>query len=153
MLAHLSKIQWSIVEQQNFVRTGKKEFEDNTLKFFESTEGCFKETSPNTALFSSVLQYIEKPYEILEKTIALNFKYIIFDRISFIPNGPDRITIQKVAPKIYDSSYPAWFFNKEKFIKFLADKYEYIAEWDALAGTIQLNDTVANDRGFIFKRK
>ncbi len=55
--------------------------------------------------------------------------------------------------KIYPASYPAWFFNREKFLIFFEGKYEIMARFEALGGTIDLVDTIAHDEGFIFRKK
>ena len=98
--------------------------------------------------FSSVLQYIEKPYELLEQIKLKGIKYILIDRTPFI-KGKDRITIQKVHPKIYKARYPCWFFNKSKFLKSFIDKYELIMEFESL-DKANINSEF---RGFIFKRQ
>jgi len=131
-LSALSMIQWNIVEQRHFVEVGKKYFENDILKFFYDIEGCLKQASPDTILFSSVIQYLETPYELLEKVKALNFEYILFDRTPFILEGKDRLTIQSVPPEIYRASYPCWFFDKKKFYAFFKDKYSVIATFGSM---------------------
>src|SRR3989338_9029153 len=90
LLSHLD-IAWGIVEQKDFVAEGKKHFEDQTLRFFDTIENCAETLRPNCALFGSSLQYLEKPYEILEKTISLQFKYILVDRTAFLKDDVDRL--------------------------------------------------------------
>jgi putative methyltransferase (TIGR04325 family) len=53
------KCTWNIVEQPHFVACGKKHFENDSLKFYESLEACMKEQRPNIILLSSVLNYLE----------------------------------------------------------------------------------------------
>jgi len=150
-LEHLEDFRWSIIEQKNFVECGKQHFEDRCLRFYYSLDECLAEHAPHVALFSSVIQYLEKPYELLREIKKNNFRYIIFDRTTFLERGDDRITVQKVPSTIYPASYPAWFFNKNKFLDFFSDDYEIYAEFEALAGKIYLDDTIAYDSGFIFK--
>ncbi len=153
-LKNLKGLKWNIVEQKKFVDCGKKLFEDQNLKFFYNLEDSLEQNQPQAILISSSLQYLESPYDFLDKITNLNFEYIIFDRIPFLKTGEDRLTIQKVAPKIYDASYPCWLFNRGKFKKILEKKYELIAEFEAHAGTkIWLKDTTASYKGFSFKRK
>jgi putative methyltransferase (TIGR04325 family) len=117
-LAHLKELRWSIVEQKRFVECGKREFETEHLKFYEDLDKCFRENRPDAILFSSSLQYLEKPYAVLEKIKSLGFEFILFDRTPLLDKGGDRITVQKVPPAIYEASYPAWFFNRGKFLDF-----------------------------------
>jgi len=152
-LKHLENFHWSVIEQKNFVECGKQHFEDAHLRFYYSLDECLAEHKPHVALFSGVIQYLQNPYELLLKIKQKKFRYIIFDRTTFLEHGTDRITVQKVPPEIYPASYPAWFFNKNKFLDFFLSDYEIRAEFEALAGKIYLDEITAYDRGFIFKAK
>ena len=143
-LKHLKDLKWNIVEQNNFVKCGKEFFEDDNLKFYPSIEDCLFANEIDVLLASSSIQYLEDPYSFLHKIIDSNFKYIILDRTPFLKNE-DRITIQKVNPKIYNAIYPAWLLNENKFIKIIEGRYERIADWESYFGTIKL-------KGFILKK-
>jgi putative methyltransferase (TIGR04325 family) len=150
---HLQELRWSIVEQEKFVRCGKEHFENEHLKFYYDLKTCYLENQPDTILFSSVIQYLEKPYTLLEEVLSFKFDFLIFDRTTFIESGDDRLTIQKAKPTIYRASYPAWFFNREKFLAFLKRDYELVAEFDALAGICRIGNRYGHDKGFIFSRR
>ncbi len=128
-LDSLEKVNWNIVEQKQFVECGKKYFQDDQLKFFETMEECLKLQQPNTILLSSVLQYMEEPYQLIDDIINRHFKYVIIDRTSFLITGKDRITVQTVHPEIYRASYPSWFFNEDKFLKKFNGNYELITDF------------------------
>ncbi|MFH1827611.1 MAG: methyltransferase, TIGR04325 family [bacterium] len=151
-LKELDELHWNIVEQKKFVDCGKKYFTDKQLKFYYDIETCLRENHSNVILFSSVIQYLNKPYQFLEKILNYNFQYIIFDNTAFTNTEADRITIQKVSPKIYEASYPSWFFNKEKFLILFKEKYELIAEFQSpIISKIHLGNTVGKYQGFIFR--
>lgn len=150
-LKHLKKIRWNIVEQKNFVDCGKKYFENDNLKFFDSIENCLKETGAKTILLSSSVQYLEDPYAFLEKIIRNDFEFIIFDRTTFLKDS-ERITLQKVPPQIYPASYPAWFLNENKFLNIFKNKYNLIIDFDALGGVRDLGDTLSFEKGYIFAK-
>jgi putative methyltransferase (TIGR04325 family) len=154
-LSSLSKLEWSIVEQQNFVDCGREFFEDDQLKFFSDIDTCLLQRNPHVILLSGVLQYLEFPYKFLENMVECSFEHIIIDRTSFLEEERDRLAIQKVPPEIYPASYPAWFLNLDKFLDIFREKYELIAQFDALAGLIELRKPYAKaqDMGFIFKLK
>lgn len=152
-LLQLKELRWNIVEQKNFVDCGKRDFENEHLKFFHELEECFLEQRPDTILFSSAIQYLERPYSVLGTVRSLGFEFLLFDRTTFIERGEDRITLQKVPPDIYEASYPAWFFNRGKFLDFFSTDYELVVEFDALAGTIPLGDCFGYDKGFIFRKR
>lgn len=152
-LTHLDGLRWNIVEQEKFVELGKCYFENQHLKFYYNLDDCYKEQHPVAILFSSVIQYLKNPYTLLEKVISFGFDFIIFDRTPFLEEGNDMITVQKVPSEIYKASYPAWFFNKRKFLDFFQKDYELIEEFDTLAGQILINHRIkAMDRGYIFKK-
>ena len=151
LLKHLKDLKWNIVEQKSFMEYGKKYFEDENLKFYESIDECLNTNKPDLILISSSIQYLEEPYIFIEKIISYEFEYIIFDRTTFLKNE-DRLTVQKVPPSIYDASYPAWFLNETKFLKLFKEKYKLISDFDSLAGKINLEDATAFEKGFIFKK-
>ena len=110
-------VKWSVVEQPHFVEFGKKEMEDSNLKFYYTIEECLKERSSNVVLLSSVLQYLEKPYLMLEKITGFKIPFILIDRTPFSKNNHESIKIQKVPPYIYEANYPCWFFAETVVIK------------------------------------
>lgn len=147
-LESVSEVNWCVVEQAEFVRTGVEEFENEHLHFLSSIQDCFNNYGIDVVLFSSVLQYLEDPYGILSEVIRRNPEFIIIDRTPFI-SGSDRITIQKVHPKIYKADYPCRFFNEEKFISFLCQEYSLIVEFDALDKA----NIKSKFKGYLFRKK
>ena len=148
-LDQFREVSWTIVEQKHFVEAGKKDFENEKLKFYDSTDLAIEKESPNTLLLLSVLQYIENPYELLEKLVSKNFNHIIIDRTPF-SKSCEKIKLQIVPSNIYKASYPCWFFDELKFIRFFEDnKYRVVETF--------LTDEIENDeyvfKGFIISKK
>ena len=110
-LSSLKELQWCIVEQAHFVECGKKDFENDQLKFYYTVEECMANHNPNVLLLSSVLQYLEKPHQWLERFLSFKFPTVILDRTGFVENETDILTVQTVPRSIYEASYPAWFFG------------------------------------------
>ena len=104
-LAHLHELQWNVVEQKRFVDCGRRYFEDEHLKFYYSLDECYNERHADTILLSSVIQYLEKPYDLLKDIIQRKFRYVLIDRTPFLTDGEDRITIQKVPAEIYEACF------------------------------------------------
>ena len=142
----LPDVNWCIVEQKEVVKTGIEMFEDKRLHFYYSIDECLKSNDIHVVLLSSVLQYLEEPYKILDNILSHNPGYLIIDRTPFV-KGSDRITVQIVNPGIYKGSYPCWFFNEQKFISFLTTKYEMVVEFNALDRANILSEF----KGFIFR--
>jgi len=152
-LNNLKSLQWNIIEQPNFVSCGKKYFEDEHLHFYNNIKECLEKGKPSVIILSSVIEYLEKPYDLLEDILNKDFQYIIFDRTTFSKNNTEFIALQKVPPQVYTASYPCWFLNEQRFLKFFDKKYELIAEFDALGGEIRQNNIKGEYKGFIFKIK
>ncbi|MDD3465759.1 MAG: methyltransferase, TIGR04325 family [Campylobacterales bacterium] len=125
----IGSVEWSIVEQPNFVACGKEHFESKELKFYWSVEQCLSEKKPNVLLLSSVLQYIEEPYALLDYLIRFGFDVIIIDRTQFSTSDIESITIQRVPPSIYEASYPCRILDIGK-IKSRFIGYSLLEEFD-----------------------
>jgi putative methyltransferase (TIGR04325 family) len=65
------------------------------LKFNETIEECFSNQPVNVVLFSSVLQYVENPYEFLKMVVRLKPTAIIIDRTPLASVG-ERNVVQSV---------------------------------------------------------
>lgn len=113
IISGLSDCSWNVVEQPHVVACGRAEFVTDALRFFETIEQCFADRPVNVVLFSSVLQYVENPYELLEKVVKLNSAAIIIDRTPLANKG-ERITVQRVPKTIYSASYPCRFLDKAR---------------------------------------
>ncbi len=153
-LSILQKITWSVVEQSHFVELGQNEIADENLKFYYNIEDCLLERKSNVILLSSVIQYLDKPYNWIEKLIAYQFDYIIIDRTAFIESKKDRLTVQEVHEPIYEASYPAWFFNEQNFLAKFEGKYEVINEFESFADGIAYSEDNKKmyRKGFLLKK-
>lgn len=154
-LKNVSFSSWIVVEQTHFVEAGRRDFQDDILKFETTAEAAFTNEKPDVLLLFSVLPYLEKPFQLLEKLLALNPEYIIVDRTPVIADVPSRLTVQVVPEQIYKASYPAWFFNEKQFVEAFLEKYERLAEFRSkFAAPYLLEDgTKAEWKGFVFKRR
>jgi len=146
----VSKVKWNIVEQKKIVEYGKKYFANESLNFFFNIDECFGQAPDiNVIVLSSVIQYIEKPYELLNNLLEKNVKCVIIDRTPFIKTGKDRIAVQKIQPEIYGGYLPARLLSKDLFTRFFSKKYDLFEEF-------QCNDNTNKDyeiQGLIFKLK
>ena len=125
-LKHLKKLRWCIVEQPEFVEAGKKHFENEHVRFYKSIDECLAENTPQLCLICSVLQYIEKPYQLLDMIKSKSIPYLMLDYTGFNYKDADRITIQHVPPVFYGikASYPCYFFSRAKIEANLSETYE-----------------------------
>jgi len=149
-LSHLKEMRWSIVEQKHFVECGKRDFENEHLKFYDDLDECFREQRPDAVLLSGVLQYLEKPYSLLDTVRSLGFEYILVDRTPYLVTGTERLTLQKVPHEIFPASYPCWLLSQQKFLDAMRDRYLLVAEFEGLDKTDVLD---SGFKGFLFRRK
>jgi putative methyltransferase (TIGR04325 family) len=131
-LPPLKTFRWGVVEQENFVREGKRHFEDENLKFFTSIEECLQAEKPDVILFSSVIQYLENPVALIDQVIKNKFPQIIIDMVPFHSGEDDIITVQHIPKKIYEASYPVRLFSKRKFMSLFSETYEKKLEFPSL---------------------
>jgi putative methyltransferase (TIGR04325 family) len=124
-------LMWSVIEQPNFVRCGREEFETGHLRFYGYLNEAVRRAPVDFVLFSSVLQYLPAPYDIIEQVIALQVPTILFDRTPFSTGMRDQLTVQYVPEWIYPASYPQWFFSEERFVSFMESRnYEKILAFE-----------------------
>lgn len=148
-LSHLDACRWSVVEQKHFVDTGRKQFEDDQLRFYDDLDACIANEHPSAILLSSVLQYLPDPGSFIEAVIGKGFEFIIIDRTPFFVAQKDRLVIQTVPASIYPASYPAWIMNLGRFQDHFSGRYDLIAEFES-------SDTAnipAEFKGFLYKKK
>ncbi|WP_295767843.1 methyltransferase, TIGR04325 family [uncultured Mucilaginibacter sp.] len=151
-LKHLNLLQWHLVEQEMFVDEGKRNFENEHLKFYYSLDEVLVKSEPQLLMFSSSLQYMEAPYKLLNEVKQSSIPYLIIDRTAYIDRPEDRLTIQKVPPAFYDASYPCWFFSQQKMNDFLKDTFEEVFSFES-GQKVALGLNELNYTGKLWKRK
>ena len=130
-LKELDSLNWCIVEQPNYVEAGRKEFEHDRLHFYYSLEECLQHHQPDIIIFSGVIQYIEKTYELLDQIRMSGVKYLYIDYIAFNDEDRDRIAIQHVPPEFYGvpASYTCWFYSKPKLYQYMKQHYHLVYDF------------------------
>ena len=128
LLDRLDALRWNIVEQPHVVACGQGEFTTDVLRFWPSMQECAAVSSPDVILFSSVLQYLEEPYAVLEEAASLRAKAIILDRTPFADEG-ERITVQHVPAAIYPASYPCRWLDRRRTHDVLRQAFRLLPEY------------------------
>jgi len=149
-LHSLNEVRWDVVEQQEHVRVGREWFEDQELRFYTGIEESLVHGPPNVVLLGSVLQYLERPHEVLGRLLSLPCNHVLIDRTPFWEGAADRLCVQKVPPAIYEGSYPCWVFARQPFMGALTIEWKVLAEF---RNTDRLPAPVAIDwRGMLLVR-
>ena len=148
-LAALPEVSWLVVEQTNFAELGRREFQNERLRFHDDLPSCLSTTKPDAVLCSSVLQYLEDPYAALDLFAEHRVPFLVIDRTPFIASANDRLTIQIVSKRVYPASYPAWFFSREKFMRTLGRTYRLVEEFES---TDRASNVPSTYLGLLFAR-
>ena len=131
-LNHIDQLNWTIVEQKNFVDCGLEHFVDDRLNFNYTIADALKNNRPNCILLSGVLQCLEDPFKILNEVINTKTEYLLLDRTSFITGEP-RLTVLRIDDTKYEASYPLWFFNEQELLAVILEKYDLLIDFDSTA--------------------
>lgn len=145
----LKNLHWNIVEQPHYVAKGQQFLQNDQLSFYPDIASCLRHHRPNLVLVSSVLNYVQDPYALLTELFNLKIRHIILERVPFIAGSTDRLTVQRVPPKIYKASYPAWFFSETRFLDFIKTQYDIHELYDC---GVQLTFP-SEMKGLILQRK
>lgn len=150
---------WCVVEQRHFVDRGRQSVPEINF-YYSIDEAIGSENKPNILLLSSVLMYLDDPYQMFQDMLGKGFDYVIIDETAFFTdeNANRKIMLQHVPASIYEAIYPAHILGLNEFRKII-DKYGYeiVWEWVYRGGQIPIKtkrgfvDTI--DKGFLVKKK
>lgn len=148
---------WNVIEQKHFVDYGRKEIPE--INFYYTIEEFMKRNSnqSDVLLLSSVLEYMENPFEMLESLLNNDWKFVIIERSQYNPDDKDRLMIQAVPPSIYDAQYPLWLRSESKQHAIMTQKgYENILDWElpfSMPYRDEKGTRVLHFKGFLYKKK
>jgi putative methyltransferase (TIGR04325 family) len=153
-LEKFEKVRWCIVEQAHFVEFGKRELETAQLKFCHTIKDCLRDQPANAILLSSVISYLENPYETLKRILENDFEYVIIDKTIFTNYKSDLLTKQVVPEAIYQASYPCWVLNLDKLVTFMSGHYKLQMAFDPYQNDeVLIDGKKAFFRALVFKKK
>ncbi|NOV29888.1 methyltransferase, TIGR04325 family [Methylomonas sp. ZR1] len=144
ILSTLSNVRWNVVEQAHYVEAGRTHIQDDVLRFYYSIDECLAENKPNVILLSSVLQYLESPFDVIKKLPFIGASILIIDRTPFSKLAQDKLLIQRVPPSIYKASYPMWVFSESAFLNKINQ------DWCSIGNINCPEGTVYSNKGFEF---
>jgi len=147
------EVDWYVVEQEHFVRRGKNQFETERLHFCFSANEVAARTRPDVVLLSSVLQFLERPYDTLRELSGVGSRYLLVDRTPFSSAPQDRLTVQRVPPAIYAASYPCRIFSRDRFVSALQGEWAAIAQFASGDGWAVADGHCFRYGGMLFKRR
>lgn len=121
LLGGVQQLRWHVIEQPHFVEVGRREFATRELMFAASPDELPPADVPRLVLLSSVLQYLERPHEVLNGLLGLRASHLLIDRTPMSALASDRLCIQQAPKSVYDASYPCWVLSRDRLQQSLAD--------------------------------
>ena len=139
---------WIVVEQSHFVDAGREHFQDSTLHFEADLDAALRH-QPTVLFASNVLQYLENPFEMLDRFVHSGVPYLFLNKVPLNDRPRNRLTVQRVPASIYEASYPCWFFDEATLLHRPKSGYELL--W-AFKNEDQA-DVPSRFKGFLFRKR
>ena len=110
---------WTVVETPALAQAMQKKHggEPQQIRWVHSLE--MTDDKYDYVLCSSVLQYVEKPFEILEALVKKS-ELLIINRIPLTNSSENFVALQRILTKKKRGSYPAHFFSENSFLRTLS---------------------------------
>ena len=156
------KLQWKVIETKEMIKQAKERgLESGEVSFHE----VINSQAGNLVYLSSSIQYVPKPYEVIDDIISGGYQYILFNRMMLNEgSNEDIITVQqsrlsdngpgKIPEGFKDRmiSYPHTTMSYDKFMNKFEAKYELVFKFDEQSGKVS-NDPGITGNGFLFIKK
>jgi len=153
LLSALQELHWTVVEQAHFVARGQEAYETGELHFRATIEDAAAVHPPDVILFSSVLQYLDDPDDILTRAARLGPAAVLIDRTPEGDRPTDAYTIQVVPESIVQARLAFRIFGKDRLARLLAPAYVRVVEFDTTDPDMQADDQTVRFRGSFFERR
>jgi putative methyltransferase (TIGR04325 family) len=119
--------EWHVVDCPEVVSYGNANYADGKLAFFTSLEAACQDFVPNMVLCSHTLQYLEKPYTMLEMLSALEPAVIVLHELPVAER--ERFMIQRLPEGLGGTERPIQILSSGRLAAALSS-YELIADTD-----------------------
>lgn len=149
----LQSLTWTVVEQAMFVEVGQAEFADQELRFAPTISAAVVDGAPDVIVLSSVLQYVENPYRLIEEVSATACRSIVVARTPCANIEQDVLTVQQVPASIYEASYPCWIFSCDKLRDAFLAQHRLVTSFEEVSGQWAYDGGVFGLSGFLFDRE
>jgi len=127
-LSVIRDLRWSVVEQARYVDYGKSHLQSSALRFHSTINECVAAETPNVAILSGVLQYVQNPYAVIDEILERNLQYVVVDRQPLIHRSAEHLSVVTIPSYIYKASYPFWILSHSRFSAAWARGYEVLSE-------------------------
>ena len=110
---------WTVLETPALAEAMQRDLghDHANLRWVDSFEKTSE--SYDVVLCSSVLQYVEKPFEVLDQLVKKS-QFLILNRLPLVDTAEHFVAVQRIVTKRKRGSYPAHFFSESKFMQDLS---------------------------------
>lgn len=122
-------LSWRVVEQEQFVAVGRREFSTDVLGFDDTIPEAAREGA-DAVLFASSLCYVAEPELFLRQAESSGAAFLLIDRLPVLDGPSDRIALQSVSEPIYSASYPVRMFAEQNLLGRRLAAWRLIESWD-----------------------
>jgi putative methyltransferase (TIGR04325 family) len=119
------KLNWDVIETKTLIKKAVILSQDDDLNFYDNTS-MVKEKKYDV-IFSGAFQYLPDPDDTMNELVKLDHNYFVFNRLPFINDFDDRLTIEKASRS--GKSYPSWIFARNKWESFFTKYYNIKYRW------------------------
>jgi putative methyltransferase (TIGR04325 family) len=150
-LLQFSQVRWSVVEQPHVAAAGRMHFQSEEISFHDNMREAAGDAAPDVIIFSSVLQYLEDPYEVLDQAAHLGPQTVLVDRTPFSGFSSDSYAIQVVDEAIFPARLPFRIFGIDRLEDALRPRYRKTGEFDAIDQSMSLGKISVKFKGLAFR--
>ena len=139
---------WTVVETPALAEAMQHQFGGDTqkIRWVDSLE--MAEDRYDFVLCSGALQYLEKPFEVLEDLVKKS-GCLIINRIPIIDSSDHFVAVQRNLMKKMRGSYPAHFFSEKRFLKKLSTYGSIPLRWLVIEDQPVINGRAHADQGLL----
>jgi putative methyltransferase (TIGR04325 family) len=126
-------------------------------EFLTSIEGLRFTSEPpasnqhfDIALLSSVIQYVDVPYDLLTMALQIS-ESVIVNRLPLSPYSEDKVAIQRPGLLGSKGSYPVHIFSETVFTKYLEPIAEIRSRWMVPQDSAVIRFKYIENQGFLLK--
>ena len=139
---------WTVVETPALAQAMQTKYggETEQIRWVHSLE--MTDDKYDFVLCSSVLQYVERPFEILE-AIVKKSEFVVINRIPLTKSSENFVALQRILTKKKRGSYPAHFFSESSFLKTLSTYGSIPMRWVVIEDQPVINWKAHKNQGLL----
>jgi putative methyltransferase (TIGR04325 family) len=151
-LDKLESVEWHIVERDVYCDVATRYVQHPRLRFHRSIEACRTAgVEPGVILFSSVLQYLRDPWELLAKIGDLPVRHVLIDRCPISTEQRDRLTVFRASTAAAaNMTRPMWFFDEARLLGALGPQFSLMERFSSFE---KLPGIPSQFNGYILERE